>query len=581
MVTGHGTGDKRDPVVVTGLVAAWLHCGGDLVGIVEADALQNIIENAKAWPVWGSDLAGGLPAFSPNVYARAGMYDQSLRDIATWVALRESDRQALRRIIQWPNDREYRVDPLPSRIAGAYSDLLFGEDPDFTAASASDQDNMDEMVEANDLPSELRRWCEYSISEGEVWWRCWVDKDMSDWPIVDISSRLDAIPMYLGRRIAAVAFVEDLFTQAVTLEDQPMLEIWRHIEIQTDGLVRHLLYKGDTSSLGNPVPLAERPETAGLPEQWDHGLDVMLSGRIPNKLGRDFRLGVSEYQGVKDLLFDLNEAHSIMAENARNTAKARMVVPASAIDEDGNFDAGKDVVVAESLDESLEGRDKTGPYAVLEYQFQATPLLTYMDNLINTVLTRVGLAEQFVQGSKGGSQGQAFTGTALRTRLIPTTLAAAGKARFYDDGVPKMLLAMQQVSNLPVERGGTGQSWSKPTEKPEMKRSSVLPEDQNEETQRHVMAVQGEVESIETAVDAMHDDWSDEDKKAEVERIKKDREVAAPSPGDPNLPNKVPGGPNSKVPTPGDLTPEQPGAARGPDGQSPAGSPEVKAGGPR
>jgi hypothetical protein len=347
--------------------------------------------------------------------------------------------------------------------------------------------------------------------------------------------------------------------------------------------VRHSLYEGTNSGLGNKVPLNNRPETEPLPEEWDHGLDIMLAGRIPNKLGRDYRLGVSEYQGVRDLLLDLNEAHSIMAENARNTAKARMVVPASAIDEDGHFDAGKDVVVAESLDESLEGKDKTGPYAVLEYNFQATPLLTYMDNLINTILSRVGLAEQFVQGTKSSSQGQAFTGTALRTRLIPTTLAAAGKARYWDDGAPKMVLAMQLASSLPVEKGGTGQTWAKPDEEPSMKRSSVLPEDQNEETQRHVMGVQGEIESIQHAVEQLHPDWSKDDVKEEVDRIREDRQGPALGDGGKDLPPNPEGGPGSAVPGPGEIGgSEQPGVTPPVDGQTPGKTPPtVKAGGPK
>jgi hypothetical protein len=192
------------------------------MGVHEADILQETIEAAQTWPIWGGDLVGGLSSFTPNVYARAGMYGESLRDVATWVALRESDRAQLRNITRWPSDREYRVDPLPSRIAGAYSDLLFGEDPEFDAADSGDQEQLGEMLEANDFPSELRRWCDYCVSEGEIWWRVFVDRDMSEWPIIDVSSRLDVIPLYLGRRIAAAAFVEDLFTQTIEVENQPV-----------------------------------------------------------------------------------------------------------------------------------------------------------------------------------------------------------------------------------------------------------------------------------------------------------------------------------------------------------------------
>jgi len=41
-----------------------------------------------------------------------------LADLAKWIALRESDRDALRVIAGWENDeRRYRVDPLPDKMA--------------------------------------------------------------------------------------------------------------------------------------------------------------------------------------------------------------------------------------------------------------------------------------------------------------------------------------------------------------------------------------------------------------------------------------------------------------------------------
>lgn len=545
----------------------------------EADQLFDILTGGSGWPLWGADTAGQVGEPTLNTYSRAGQYDISLRDIALWVALRENDRIAVQSHIKWPGNRDYVMDPLPDRIAQAYEDLLFGEDPDFVAGTTADQKNLDEMLEENDLPSQLRRWTGQSISEGETWWRVFVDREASDWPIVDANSRLDVVPLFHGRKIVAAAFIDPLISQKITLEGQTQIEMYRHVEIQTDKLTRNYLFKGTFSSLGDAVALTDRPETEALDPEWEHGIPMMLAGRIPNKLGRDWRLGTSEYHGVKDLILQLNEAHTIMAENARNTAKARMVVPQAALGDDGKFDAGQDVIVAESLDTELDGNTK-GPFVVLEYNFQADALLRYMDNLVSIILTRVGLAEQFIGSSRMG-EGQAFTGTALRTRLIPTTLAAAGKGRFYDDIVPKILLAMQQVSALPHEQGGTGQSWSDAKAKPTMKRTSVLPEDQAEETQRHVMGVQGEVESIQTAVEQMHPDWNQQDVKEEIDRIREDRGGTLAPPGL----NPPPGTPGHNPATADATGAEQPGATgTGPnvDGQSPAARPPaVTAGGPK
>lgn len=556
---------------------------------LHADQLKGIIERAKAWPVWGSDAQGTTPGMENSIFMQAGTYGESMRDLALYVALRESDRERLKSLTGWKADREIKIDSLPERIANAYSDLLYGENAEFTAGELKDQDQMDEMVKANDLQEELPRWVDWCVSEGEVWWRVYVDRDISEFPIIEANSRLDVIPMFSGRKITAAAFTTDIFSQNIEVEKTIKTVVWRHIEIQTDGLVYNLLYKGDLYSLGDEQPLGSLPETANLPPEWKHGLDIMLAGRIPNKLGRDYRLGISEYHGVKDLLLDLNESHTIMSENARNTAKARMVVPASAIGEDGTFDATKDIVVEESQDDSLDNAGKSGSYTVLEYKFQARELLMHMDNLVDVIMTRCGLAEQFVGGGKS-SQGQAFTGTALRTRLIPTTLAASKKGKIWDRGVKEMLFAAMQAAALPTERGGTGHTWTDKTLKPEIKRSSVLPEDQNEQTQRLVMAVQGEIMSINTALKTLHPDWTEDEIKEELEAIQNDRAPATPfgqtladvQNGRVQLPDQMDSKPGDSVPTPDPNGARQPGAGRTPDGQSPGKKPPVvTAGGPR
>jgi hypothetical protein len=488
----------------------------------EADDLQEIIEKAQSLPVWNQTGLGGLKL---DIFSQGGMFGRSLRDIALWVALRESDRDGVKGLISnWPADRDYRVDPLPDRICQAFADLLFGEDPSFTPGQEGDREALEALVEANDLPSEFRRWSADCSSEGEIWWRVYSNSEISDFPIVEAHSRLDVLPLFRGRRIPAVGFFSDLWTNEVQIEGQLHIEVWRHVEIQTQGYVRNLLYKGDLVSLGQERPLTDRPETQDLEEEWDHGLEVMLAGRVPNKLGRDWRLGLSDFQGIRDQLLDLNEARTIMAENARLTARKRMVVPAAALDANGNFDAGSDVLTVESLDTDLDDKGSKGPYAILEYTFDASALIAYIDDLIKVALTRVGLTPQFGSGEdSGSSRGGAFSGTALRTKLIPTRLAAAGKARYWDDAIPKIVQALQLVDALPTESGGCGHHWTGPKDLPVVERSNALPEDPTEEVTRHVAAVAGEVESVETAVRELNPDKDDKWVNEELDRIKEDR----------------------------------------------------------
>lgn len=534
----------------------------------EAERLKHILEKASAWPIWNPSGVGGQ---SSPLATQVGSFGRTMRDIELWVALRESDRDKIKSLIGWPSDRDYRVDPLADRIANAYADLLFGEDPEITPGSDDDDDNMTELIEANALPSELRRAAADSSSEGEIWWRIYTDPMQAERPLVEFVSRLDVVPLFRGRKIVACAFVSTLTPEELQRE-KGVTEIvqYRHIEIQTDTLTWNLLYKGSMHTLGVQMKLKDHPETADFPDEWKHGIPEMLAGRVPNKLGRDWRLGVSDFAGVKDQLLDLNEARSIMAENARLTAKARMVVPMEAV-KNGEFDAGSDVIVHEGLDLDLSGR-APGPYAVLEFNFQAGALLEHINSLTSTALTRVGLAEQFVGSANGAFEGNAgATGTALRTRLIPTTLAAQGKGRFWDDALPKILHLLARVDALPTRLGGFDHQWSS-EEPPAIERGSVLPEDLVEETNRHVAAVGGEVESIETAVRQLHPDWSEEEITNEIDRIKEDRAAGLTEPAPPGFtPRGNPAAPGGQPtaeenPEEGGTTPPRP-EATGPESQ--------------
>lgn len=495
------------------------------MGAEEADRLEAIIERAERWPIWSADYIGGIDT---GAAPQEGMYGKSAKDLELYIAIRESDRPRIQKLIEWDTTnkgRAYKVDPLGERISQAFSDLLFGEDPEWKAADEGDEEILTEMLQDNDLASELRSAAVDCSSEGEVWWRLYVDPTESEFPVVEFTTRLDVIPLFQGRKIVACAFVSVLFTQELLLDKQKVVQFWRHIEIQTDKETRNLLFRGQLGELGARVDLKLRPETEDLPEEWKHGLPYMLAGRILNKRGRDFRLGVSDYQGIKDNLLDLNEARVIMAENARLAGKKRMIVPASAVDREGKVDLGADILVDEGVEKfgAAEGGG-LGAYAVLEYTFEAGQLIAHKNDLVADSLTRLGLAQQFMGGSHA-SEGAALSGTALRTRFIPTVLAASGKARYWDAAMPVIGLALQQVDALPQAQGGCGHSWVKSDEAPQIERSSVLPEDPQEEINLHVTAVAGEVESVEQAVRKLNPDYTDGQVAAELTKIKGDREA--------------------------------------------------------
>ena len=445
------------------------------------------------------------------------------RDLRKWIALREGDRDALRRLVNWDADRAYKHDPLAHKISKAFADFLYGENPEITATATEDNDLLSNIVRENDLVNELHRGVEVFSSEGEVWWRIYTDPDQAEVPLLEWHSRTVVQPLWRGRKLAAVAFIYDVERQ----DDK----VVRYIQYHEDGRVVNALYENsrpeqnsdpapedvpawDQWVVGTPLDLQQNSYTKGLEEEWDHD-QGMLAGRLINNAPKTRKLGKSDYDGVEDLLLDLNEAHTIDAENFRLAGKKRAVMDKKYRDQAGNASGGEEILWAdEDTDEMEEGKQV---FKILEYSYNGSESVARKEDLERTILTRVGIARQFVDANS--AEGFAPSGTALRVRLIPTTLAATGKAREFDDRVPRIIRLMQRVDALEEGKGGFGRTWKNSDGLPSVKRSSILPEDDTESAQRHQTLMTSELESVEQAILEMHPDWSVEQRLLEVKRI--------------------------------------------------------------
>jgi hypothetical protein len=371
-------------------------------------------------------------------------------------------------------------------------------------------------------------------SEGEVWWRIYTDTNQSDYPLVEWHSRTNVYPYWSGRRFTAVAFVYEI----QRTEDQ----VWRYVQYHEDERVENALYVSSAvtsympagpygrdvtpeldpmrlQQLGRQVSLDSQDYTADLAEEWDHGLP-MLAGRMINNVPRTRRIGKSDYDGVEDLLFDLNEAHSVDAENFKLAGKKRAVMPRRYQGMAGEADISEEIFWVEEGTDEMDPQE--GPFKILEYSYDAASSIARKEDLERTVITRVGLVRQFVDTNP--TDGFAQSGAALRTRLLPTALAAHGKAREWDGLLPRVLSLMQQVDALDEAHGGFGRPWQDPQGIPSITRASVLPEDPQDKATRHQTLIANELESIETAIDDLHPDWSPDRKILEVKRILANRD---------------------------------------------------------
>lgn len=445
-------------------------------------------------------------------------------EIGLWIAHREPNRykDRLKDRAGWTGDeRRYMVDPLGGRINRAFASLLFGRPPRITPADEADEDNVTRFEECNRLATKLQRGAVTSSSEGEVWWRIYVNRDIADAPLIEWYSRTAVWPRFAGGELKACAFISRYDTaERLTRVHSSTGVVYRHFEIHDDTSVLNVLFRGEESDLGRLVDLDAVVELEEVDEEWDHNLGGILAGQVINREGVEANRGLSDFEDIEDYLLGLNEAMTIGQENMRLTAKKRVVVPASALDEFGNLPAGKEVLAAEvaaaTMGEATGGT--ASAFRVLEYSFDAESLIRYKQALVEEGLSRVGVNAQFV-GAGARGEGLGVSGTSLRIRLIPTVAAGEERGQYWDDELPKMLRMVQLVDELPEADGGFGNDWTDAETPPAIERGSTLPEDEGEIIDRNARAVEAQIKSRRTAIEEQHPDWSEDQVNDELSRI--------------------------------------------------------------
>jgi hypothetical protein len=471
-------------------------------------------------------------------------------EIATWRAFLNSDREKLKVIANWTSStRDYKVDPLGPLMCDTWADHLFGEEIEIEPGSAGDDKALTFLMdEAGDFTGDIHEAERQVCGLGEEWWRIYKDEEIADVPLVEWHDRDVVVPLYVGngRRLLAAALVTELPAKPRSRA------VYRHFEIHAAATVEHVLFRGSRGKIGQTVPLEDHPDLEDLARAlpggagttqarvWNHGLP-MLMGPVTNGRLRDKMLGigVSDFRRVSDQLLDLNEAATIGPENARLTAKRRVVVSEDSIRPstpelvdrgDGTFtrvsrppqfDAGEDVIVASRLDAEL-GQSADSTFKVLEYSFDAEPFIIYKRDQVETALTRCGITPQYVGLVTGQGDGFALSGTALRLRLIPTTKTGHGKARPWigrGGALPLIVSLLAQVDALGTQDGGFGRSWRDPAALPAVTLANPLPPDEVEDAQVDASLVSARLLSRFTAIARRNPQWSDQDVAEEVARI--------------------------------------------------------------
>ena len=425
----------------------------------------------------------------------------------------------------------YLTIPLAQRINRTSANLLFGESPSLTLENEADQTRLQELSENNRLYSKLKRAAEGVSCVGGIYGLAYVD---SRTPRGQKSSLI----RFISERRAVPEFANDDELVAVTFVSEfseggrdGTSEVWRLLERHEPGTIINELYHGTRTELGKQVSLDALQQTAGLVPELSTGLEELDAVYIPNHLGASSPLGISDLEGIEDLLLAVNEALTLAQDDARVSA-ASVFARQDLLNEAGNLSEGARVIPV-TLEEG--GDDEKPLLEVVQPQIRSGQFAEYQNFLIDLTLQAAGFAPQSLGRNV---QGGAESGTARRLMMHHTLVEHAGKAMLWEDAL-RHLLSTARALDAQSYEGKPAASWAELDAPISVVLKDGMPEDLRE-TAAAVRDLRGSgALSIESAVRMVMSDAEEDAIQAEISRLEEEqgkivesaaRETAAAAP---------------------------------------------------
>lgn len=420
--------------------------------------------------------------------------------------------------------------PVAGDLASFSSDLLFSEEPEFQVENEDAQTRLDEILDEGSLWNLFLEAAEITAALGGIYLRPAWDSELSDAPFLTAVHPDNAVPEWSWGRLSAVTFWEVLNPAEMKSENS---KVYRHLErhevYEGEARIIHGLYLGTQTKLGEPVPLMEREETAGLATMEGTledgpfvvvripGLERLDVEYVPNmrpsRRNRGSAEGRSDYEGLEGMFDALDETWTSWMRDIR-LGQSRIIVPGEFLEKRGRgsgaeFDVDSEVFTPLEVDPNVQ--EKAG-ITVVQFALRTKEHSDTVLSLFERIVDSAGYAPQ----SFGlHVEGRAESGTALRVRERKSFSTQSKKRRYWGSPLEKVLEVLLILdreifgSKVEVERPTIVWPDSSPPDMAEM--STTL------DALRRAQAV-----STEVRVRMLHPDWSEDDVKSEVERIMKE-----------------------------------------------------------
>ncbi len=443
--------------------------------------------------------------------------------------------------------------PLAADIARASSDLLFAEPPTIaartpekaeTAQYAIDLAVSDATTERlqtyldKGLLSVLSGAAEVGAGLGGVFLR--VTWDAGRQRVFSVRVDADAaIPEFMWGELQRVTF----FRQLSAPGDKNVL---RHLEIhelqdrnapvtpedertgpvEMIGVIRHQLWRGTVTDLGQQVPLTEHPSLAGLLPLLENGDTIStrtpglavhyIPNITPNTLWRNLPcgkdLGAPDIAGCEDFLDRLDAAYSSLMEELE-LAKARITVPEQWLDTQApgkgqSFDTDRRVFTGLNIPPT-EGSVSA---EMFQPAIRVDEHLRVIQELTEVIIRRAG----YSAATFGEDEDGAATATEVNSKNSRSRLTRNKKIRNWQ---PKLTEHLSKMLAIDVAMG-----WADPKVSPELV-NVVFPQPAQTPLELantvDILNRAGAI-SMWLKVATVHPDWTDGQIEQEIERIRQD-----------------------------------------------------------
>lgn len=449
----------------------------------------------------------------PNILAN--FYHMALASQITGLPhLVDRDRFWSRQI---KNDQEVGVHvPIAGDIASTSADLMFAESPIIKIAEAHEekasddakktQERLELMLDGNGFYKRLLEGAETCAAMGGVYIKLAWDQELSEWPIPVVEQADFAIPEFKFGILNKVTFWR------VAKEDENATKVWWLLEnYNNDGSINYELYQGTGDRLGYKVDLDSIDETKDLEDvetQVDELLCVFVPNVLPNRLNRGSYFGRSDYAGIESLMDSLDQTFTSWIRDII-LAQGRIYVPSTFLEkrESGfKFNVDKMLFAPLEMDPTVEGSKITAEQFLIQAeQYQVSVL-----NLLERIISSAGYSPQ----SFGlNIEGRAESGTALTIRERKSLATKSKKEAYWDEAIKRVVKLM--LALYKTELAGE----VNPDLSVSAQFSDSITNDLSEISEAVLKIANASAASTETKVRMLHQDWSEDEVKAEVQRI--------------------------------------------------------------